>query len=245
MDLVPVEPRKEVRVLWEQRPFWPMFEPPQCSSQVYALSEFLQYSSFGGSPSTASKPDYLPSDLTSPTQGQMVVSSSNSWTNAAPHGAPEDDHGGWVLVYGYSTAAQYDEILRVFGQFGVMVQHKGSCAPGRTNWVAVQYASRLEAEKALCHQHLPLADGVFCGVKKLDGNDPILLHTADTALSTLWSRNSGVPESKGTSSNARVGILEEKDVLLETDREQGDGNLPPRTIGICERFARWVLAIED
>jgi len=151
-------------------------------------------------------------------------------------------------VYGYATASQYDEILRRFADYGHILDHRGSCQPGRSNWIALQYESRLQAEKALCHQHLQLIDGVYCGVKRLDDKDPILLQAADTSLSDLWTKSSSagrdslVPQKLDMNGGRVNGGLEEKDILLTYGSPT---RLHKHRRSLCERLVRWVLSVSD
>jgi hypothetical protein len=173
--------------------------------------------------------------------------------------------GCWVLIYGYASANHYQEIFRRFTQYGHVLDRRGSCQPGRSNWVALQYESRLQAEKALCHQHVQLADGIFCGIKRLDDNDPILLQAADNSLSGLWTTTATTMESdrmmlsneqpestmNGDATNGghhqptskANGVLEEKDILLlPGDRTPTNGG--GRKGSICENILRWLLSID-
>ena len=170
--------------------------------------------------------------------------------------------GCWVLIYGYANANHYQEIFRRFTQYGHVLDRRGSCQPGRSNWVALQYESRLQAEKALCHQHVQLAGGIFCGIKRLDDNDPILLQAADTSLSQLWTtttattmQSDGVmllknkPESNGDVTRYHQptskpnGVLEEKDILLSSD-DQTPRNGGGRKGSLCDKILRWLLSID-
>jgi hypothetical protein len=167
--------------------------------------------------------------------------------------------GCWVLVYGYATSDHYDEIRRRFSEYGHVLSHRGSCQPGQSNWIALQYESRLQSEKALCHQHVQLADGIFCGVKRLDDTDPILLQSS---LSRLWSQKAddiylsttststasaslkpkanGVNGYHGAPEKITMnGSIEEKDILLYPETREY-----PRNKSLCEKLLRWLLSID-
>ena len=157
--------------------------------------------------------------------------------------------GCWVLVYGYASVSQYDEILRRFANYGHILDHRGSCQPGRSNWIALQYESRLQAEKALCHQHVQLTEGIYCGVKRLDDKDPILLQAAENALSDLWTKsissaggNALLPQKPDMNGGRVNGGLEEKDILLTYETPT---KLRERRRSLCERLVRWVLSVSD
>lgn len=154
---------------------------------------------------------------------------------------PSATSGLWVCVYGYATRDQYNEILRRFSQYGHIVTHKGSCQPGTTNWIAIQYESRLQAEKALCHRNLQLNDGIFCGVFRLEDNDPKVLQTT----SSLWMppRFSALL-TNGVSNHEKSGSdhegLSERDILLVHEKEDDRDD---RERSVCLRFVRWLLGV--
>lgn len=172
--------------------------------------------------------------------------------------------GYWVLVYGYSTEEQYQEILRLFRTFGRVLDYQGPCQPGRSNWVALQYETRLDAERARCHQHVQLMDGVFCGVKLLDNNDPFLLRVLQPALSSLWSaRDTKITHTAAGDSPANT---DKGEILIGPTRRESDGKNMIRSSewnssifvsdtsaggpqrergGLCEQFQRWFFAIQD
>ena len=160
-------------------------------------------------------------------------------TNATPSStALVKPPGSWVLVYGYSNQSQYDEIVRQFSALGHVMKQHGSCQPGRSNWVAFQYESPLEAEKALCHQHIQVSDGVFCGVKRLENNDPILLQSTAPSFASLMVTTT--PAKQESAVQVVRGIPTEHDILLSPGamRSRRRGN-------ICQQFLRWFLAIDE
>ena len=143
--------------------------------------------------------------------------------------------GNWVLIYGYTTHQQYKKLLKQFSSYGRVLNHKKPStlnddkAENPQNWLALQYESRLEAEKALCHDHFELSDtGVFCGVKRLNDNDPLLLQGDDHANSLKYLTGSAT--------------LHE----VENDDDDGEQTRPNESIGqsVCERFFRWMLSID-
>ncbi|KAL7578075.1 hypothetical protein ACA910_015009 [Epithemia clementina (nom. ined.)] len=93
----------------------------------------------------------------------------------------------WILVFGYATSEQYQELLDLFSRFGHVLDHCGYCQPGRSNWIAIQYANELEAKKALCHSTtVKLNSNIFCGVQPLDDDDEILLHRKHSFNQSLF-----------------------------------------------------------
>lgn len=181
--------------------------------------------------------------------------------------------GCWVLIYGYCTAAHYQEILQRFSAHGHVLDRRGMCQPGRSNWVALQYESRLQAEKAQCHQHVALADGIFCGVKRLDDRDPILLQAVVDNSMGLWTTGgssatyaltvagdrltltqdrldgnmfgsaNGAANSNGAP--AQNGGLKEKDILLlPKSKQTGAMSSSGRKPSLCEKILRWILSVD-
>jgi hypothetical protein len=165
----------------------------------------------------------------------------------------------WVLIYGYSTRAQYDQLLQLAAEWGQILDTRGSCVPGRSNWLAVQYETELQAEKAACHQHFELqcpegGGRIFCGVKRLPDSDPLLLQSS--ALmdegGSLWEpRRRQQPalieqEKPAVPAPPRQQLMPPPthDIYLHSARRRVDlGDRPHR--GICERLLRWFLSLED
>jgi hypothetical protein len=67
-----------------------------------------------------------------------------------------------VLVYGFTTEAQFQLVVRRFHNFGSIVDQRVG-----GNWAAFQYESLLQTEKALCQQHCLLVDGIVIGTTRL------------------------------------------------------------------------------
>lgn len=175
--------------------------------------------------------------------------------------------GCWVMVYGFGTRAQYDKVLETFSSFGHVVASRGTFRPGIPNWIALQYSSQLEAENALCHNHMKLmtledndnALMMFCGVKRLLDNDPILMmQDAEQDLTELWKKTTAsgdrrhdfdeqqVGDTTGTSLSHRRSDdtpLEEKDILLYTCAPKEKRVRGPSEQSVCEKFARWLFSV--
>jgi Nup53/35/40-type RNA recognition motif len=86
---------------------------------------------------------------------------------------PWTDPRCWVLVFGFHSAEQCDEIVRLLGGGGA------DAAAARTvdivqtsrqsrNRVAIQYASPLQAAKILARDTLILRDGTLVGIRSMD-----------------------------------------------------------------------------
>lgn len=158
--------------------------------------------------------------------------------------------------------------MRQFEQYGHILQNRGSCRPGVSNWFALQYSNQLEAEKALSQKHFQLDAGIFCGVKRLDETDPLLLQTQNIGVSDLWTASSATSssttatvdatsspsvntvgtnynESRSNGASSATGAggrggLQEEDILLFDD----DSNHRPQR-SICERLLRLLLSVDN
>ena len=152
----------------------------------------------------------------------------------------------WVMVYGYTTEDQFEMIKQRFASYGRVLQYKGMCHPGHSNWLAIQYANELEAKKATCDNTVRIDSNIFVGVKLLDDNDPIVLHKQPRKNGDVWtgfgdSLAENGPESAASASKANVTVvapgLTEKDILVQgtpvffNDRNEN----------ICMRMLRWFL----
>jgi Nup53/35/40-type RNA recognition motif len=195
---------------------------------------------------------------------QTILDTSSTLLNEATLVVPST-LGSWVLVFGYGTADQYDEFLRYFSSLGRVLAVRGAGAGGSPsqrdpkNWVCIQYASRLEAEKASCHDKVPILPGVYCGVRRVEDDDIILRQAmTEPSLSSLWSKSIRQATNQTTSqvavtSSSYVGpgqlLLNNTGGLQESDIFLASPSSPKLALGrewnICERFARWVLSIED
>eukprot|EP00523_Entomoneis_sp_CCMP467_P006211 CAMPEP_0168728068 /NCGR_PEP_ID=MMETSP0724-20121128/5495_1 /TAXON_ID=265536 /ORGANISM="Amphiprora sp., Strain CCMP467" /LENGTH=356 /DNA_ID=CAMNT_0008774905 /DNA_START=43 /DNA_END=1113 /DNA_ORIENTATION=- len=182
--------------------------------QHYHASRGVQSTPMAGASSRATP--HTPSVVT---ENSLVPSTSNCW----------------VLVFGYATNEQYEELLQRFSSFGQVLDHRGLCQPGQSNWIAIQYANELEAKKALCHSTVKLSSNIYCCVQPLADDDPILLHKYPSTLAGsngLWSTGTTTDVS-----SAALGGLTENDILLkgriQTQREEN----------ICTRMLRWVLGV--
>lgn len=139
--------------------------------------------------------------------------------------------GNWILIYGYNNHKQYQALLEKFSSYGRVIKQKKPSALidpkslNSPNWLALQYESHLEAEKALCHDHFQLEGGVFCGVKRLSDSDPILMFEGDQEWQTPKLLDSTL-------------IPVEKEELDEVKEDEA------RVQSVCEQFFRWILAIQ-
>ena len=142
----------------------------------------------------------------------------------------------WVVVYGYATSAQYESILRRFQSFGNVVSVRGSCRPGRSNWIALEYESMVQAEKALCQQNCLLMDGVLVGVTRLTLPLKQSLEWNPTSLSSLPDVASRLDDKFQTG----VEMTEEDILLLASPEKQHQSFMVGAARrSLCERFLAW------
>jgi hypothetical protein len=148
------------------------------------------------------------------------------------------------MVFGFSTTEQYEQVLHYFRQLGHILDQRGSGGGVRnSNWVALQFESRLQAEKALCHSTVQLSSHIFVGVKRLDDADPILLQASSGGLKDLWG-DGGSSTVKRNLLTAAEGGLTEKDILLGRKDDDPKALATIRQRSICQRFLCWVFLLE-
>jgi hypothetical protein len=171
-------------------------------------------------------------------------------------------------VYGYATKPQYDQLVQLFHSFGRVVNTKGSFGSSSTsNCIAFCYQSRLQAEKALCHNPIQLSPTVLCGVVRLnpslrasmdwnnhshhrsgagngtgtgnaDGDTTIFSsHESSSVPSTLLTNGQ---DSTNTNSTKNTG-LEEQDILLYSDNNDDEDRTrrSSRDKNVCEQVLAW------
>lgn len=138
----------------------------------------------------------------------------------------------WVVIYGYSTEAQYQAILRKFQSFGKVVSHRGSCRPGRSNWIALEYESIVQAEKALCQQNCLLMDGVLIGVTRL---------TLPLKQSLEWNPTSSLSSDVASRLDDKFqnDVMSEEDILLLASPKKKQSFVIGARRNVCERFLSW------
>jgi hypothetical protein len=139
------------------------------------------------------------------------------------------------LVYGFSTTAQYEAIMHRFESFGKIVSHRS----GRSNWVALEYESLLQTEKALSQASLPM-DGIVVGVTRLTLS---LKQSLDRNSASTLSTATQVPPSFQKSHE-----MKEEDVLLLTSgspKTQAQFELRASSGNVCGRLLAWWFGWEQ
>lgn len=142
------------------------------------------------------------------------------------------------MVYGIVNESHYDLCKDYFGKLGNIIATRGSFVPGRQNWVALQYESPLQAEKAKLQRDVELKPGIFCGIRGLPDNDPVLLHstTSSSGLEEIWGDTS--VKRLATSE----GGITENDLFLGKKEET---DLRSKKRNCCDRFMCWILRLDD
>ena len=140
------------------------------------------------------------------------------------------------MVYGIHSQEHYNLCKDYFGKLGSVIATRGSFVPGRQNWVALQYESPLQAEKAKLQRHAELKPGIFCGVRGLQDNDPVLMQSTPSSLQELWGDNTSTVKRLPTSD----GGITEHDLLLG-EKEEKDS---PKKRSCCDRFMCWILRLD-
>lgn len=131
------------------------------SSSLDHLSIFKGKSSASDTTAAAAK-NARPQSLLSSTSKSSTAGSAPMEDNKKKH----LNYNQWVVLYGFTTSAQYSTVMTNFESYGTILSKYPSTprtANGHepmdmsTNWVCIQYQSALQADKALC-QHGSLLD---------------------------------------------------------------------------------------
>lgn len=155
--------------------------------------------------------------------------------------------GFWVLVYGFHTSEQYEEVLEGFRAAGNVIDVKGAPPSGSRNWVALNYESELAVEKAVCKHPVTLKDGCICGVQRLGKDIHSFLLRHKTKYSTSSESNntgettSGAARSLFTNTkkddattNDNLNEMEEDDILMENPERSNERKTK------CESLMAWI-----
>lgn len=138
------------------------------------------------------------------------------------------DVSRWVLITGYVTKAHYELIRRRFALAGNVLHTRGVCQEGRSNWYAVQYETRMEAEQALSLGTFMLVDGIWISVNRVT---PQLLATLDTNHHSGKSSNGSLfptPDNGTTQHNWGLLETQPRPALLDYRASNGDDLTPQK-----------------
>lgn len=139
----------------------------------------------------------------------------------------------WVVVYGYTNESQYQAILHHFQKIGRVLSHQR--ANRRSNWVAFEYESAVQAEKALCQQNRLLMDGILIGVCTLTLPLKQSLEWNSTSISL-----SSLPNvASRLDTKFETDAMKEEDILLLASPEKNQSLANGSKRSMCERFLSW------
>lgn len=155
------------------------------------------------------------------TENQPAGSDLVLWNGNSDSSSDDDSWEFWVLVYGFSSKTQYDEVIHRFESFGRIISQRSS----GSNWVSLRYESYLEAEKALCQQTCILSEGAVMGVSRMDAklSQTLGWDTTPTEVHTTVA-------SKGMTS-----VLGEDDVLMSAKRDNEAKS------SVCEKLMAFIF----
>jgi hypothetical protein len=149
------------------------------------------------------------------------------------------DH--WVVAHGYTSSNEYKELLGILSSYGtIQSQEAGG------NWLALLYASRLSAEKALCCQPILLSN-TLCGMTR---GTPSLLQSLSSGKGEKQQQDNmmqGEEKLAGASRNdskrAESGI-DERDILL-LENSAYESRKPYRPKSVCDKVFAWYFGWEE
>ncbi len=184
----------------------------------------------------------------------MIASplSSPLHSMSAPKGSTANDEGlwglgvsapyeNWVVGFGFAptSVSQCQELIDILSSCGT-IQHQISGG----NWVAVQFASRLSAEKALsCQPIYSSGSNIYFGISRLTFERLQILQQqkSKASLSGDWTTAMATDHERQNSSGLKLNSthnVDEKDILLiENTSAQAAHQSKPESI--CERFLAW------
>lgn len=151
------------------------------------------------------------------------------------------DH--WVVAHGYTSSNEYKELLGILSSFGtIQSQEAGG------NWLAVQYESRLAAEKAMCCQPILLSN-TLCGITR--GTPSLLQSLSSSSSSSSPSNKGGTAEQKQSSepktakpSSLPTGKVGEQDILL-LENSAYESREPYRPRSVCDKICAWYFGWDE
>jgi hypothetical protein len=151
------------------------------------------------------------------------------------------DH--WVVAHGYTSSNEYKELLGILSSYGtIQSQEAGG------NWLAVLYASRLSAEKALCCQPILLSN-TLCGMTR---GTPSLLQSLSSGKGDKQRQDTmmqGDEKSAGASRNdikraESGGTIDERDILM-LENSAYESRKPYQPKSICDKVFAWYFGWEE
>jgi hypothetical protein len=155
------------------------------------------------------------------------------------------DH--WVVAHGYTSPIEYKELLNILSTFGRIQRQEAN-----GNWLAVQFESRLSAEKAICCQPILLTNSL-CGIAR---GTPDLLQRLNTGKQQQIAAKGSAAKSMEqlqndtnktvTTITGKLGKLDENDILLlENSSYADDPRKPYEQRSICDKMLSWYFGWDE
>jgi len=181
-------------------------------------------------PVPVASPSFLDRNKSNTTRGDSLFGEAqiSSFATSESH---------WVVAHGYSSSTEYNELSAILSSFGRINMQEAS-----GNWLAVQFESRLAAEKALCNQPILLTNSL-CGIVR---GSPSLLHKLNNGKQQ--PPNMTPNKGKTIETNKKtltIGKLEENDILLLENRASRNEDQRNKERSVCDKLAAWYFGWDD
>jgi len=147
----------------------------------------------------------------------------------------------WVVAHGYASSTEYEEMFAILSSFGRIIRLEAS-----GNWLAVQFESRLSAEKAICSQPILLANSL-CGIAR---GTPSLLQKLNTGKEQSKRQPQNTAQGKEQNTKKKIltsttGNLNENDILLLENTSFTGCHQHNKKNSICEKILAWYFGWDE
>mmetsp|Transcript_21782 Transcript_21782/g.24319 ORF Transcript_21782/g.24319 Transcript_21782/m.24319 type:complete len:297 (-) Transcript_21782:234-1124(-) len=147
----------------------------------------------------------------------------------------------WVVAHGYSSSIEYKELLAILSSFGRIQREEAN-----GNWLAVQFESRLSAEKAICCQPVLLANSL-CGIAR---GTPSLLQKLNTGKQQQQQQQQQQqpPQKKAhiiSVIKSEIPKLDESDILLLENSSDTENRQLYQSKSICDKMLAWYFGWDE
>jgi len=168
-------------------------------------------------------------------------STTDSYMKESSLTFPSEEH--WVVAHGYTSSKEYEELIRILSTYGAIQSRKAG-----GNWVAVQYESRMSAEKALCCQHILLGNTLY-GMTR---GTPSLLQKLSSGKGEKQRQDSMQGNTKEVESTPidegiaprSAGNLKEHDILLLKNSAY-ESRKPYKPKSVCDKILAWYFGWDE
>jgi hypothetical protein len=232
----------------------------------YTSSDALMKSDTINRPRTAESPNEKGPNAIIP-KTSLFLSLPSSTTSSTPLSRKKMiQYNTWVIVYGI-TPKNLSMVLSKFSSLGTVLSKYPSLSEinNGTNWIAVEYKSYLEAEKALCQNNsiLDLGNGQVVVLGVVPVNEPLALSLklknfmefGSTGVERLavgdgtYDMDNNV-DGKNKLNVEGTKVWNEEDVLYKGDEKRNAGkdvrdedeNASVPKNEICDKFMKWVFS---